>query len=210
MFESHSWHPLSSGDDQLAKRRKKSSRSSSSEDMKFPSPPTQMKMPTQLPPGSTPLTYCPPHKMDLYSPPGSSSDGEINSTNYMSDSTENSSVSSPPKGPYLSFSPSLVKTEHNEEEYPRPLSEDLAKEIQIIEKDYKAVFDSGYSEDQAKKMVEKPHSANDLFNMTDIFIRRLIKFAKNIIEFKTLRQEDQIGLLKVSMTYFHHTIFPEI
>lgn len=186
------------GDDQLAKRRKKNSRSSSSEDMKFPSPTSQMKMTPQMAPtGTPPVTYCPPHKMDLYSPPGSSSDGEINSTNYMSDSTENSSVNSPPKGPYLSFSPSLVKKEHNEDDYPRPLSDELAKEIQLMEKEYRLVFDSGYSEDQARKLVDKPHSANDLFNMTDIFIRRLIKFAKHIVEFKSLKQEDQIYLLKV-------------
>lgn len=186
----------------MAKRRKKNSRSSSTEDRKFPSP-TQMSMSSHMPSGTSPHTYCPPHKMDLYSPPGSSSDGEINSTNYMSDSTENSSISSPPKGPYLSFSPSMVKTEHNEDEYPRPLPEHLATEIQLLEKEYKLVFDSGYSEDQAKKMVEKPHSANDLFNMTDIFIRRLIKFAKHIVEFKTLKQEDQICLLKVSKRFLY-------
>ncbi|XP_052773333.1 vitamin D3 receptor-like isoform X1 [Mya arenaria] len=186
-------------DDQLAKRRKKSEHSpSSSDDRQFLSPTDpHMTLPPHLGGAPPPMGYPPPHKIDLYSPTGSSSDGEINSTSYMSDSTENSSLSSPQAAPYLSFSPSMVKKEHNEESYTfRPVPPEIVLEIQKLEMEYRSVFDAGYSVDQAKKMVEKPHNANDLFNMTDIFIRRLIKFAKHIPEFKELKQEDQIFLLK--------------
>ncbi|KAL4231392.1 hypothetical protein ACF0H5_008971 [Mactra antiquata] len=177
-------------DDQLAKRRKKSSRS---DDNPYCSP-TQHK--PQIMPLTSPMTYLPPHKMDIYSPPvtTSGSENEANSTSYLSDSTENSSslsspmVSTPPQLP-------MVKQEPEEDTY-IPLTDEMEKNIANLEKEYKQVFDSGYSEHQAKQLVEKPHSANDLFNMTDIFIRRLIKFAKHIPEFKALKQEDQISLLK--------------
>ena len=66
-----------------------------------------------------------------------------------------------------------------------------------MEKTYNEIFEATYSLDQINKMKEKPGTSNDLFNMTDMFIRRLIKFSKFIPEFKTLSQEDQINLLKV-------------
>ncbi|XP_052227193.1 nuclear hormone receptor HR96-like isoform X2 [Dreissena polymorpha] len=185
-------------DDQLAKRRKKSTRSSSGDEMKFHSPSSQTTLtsPPQVSPSGVHGAYRPPHKMDMYSPTGSSSEGEVNSTNYMSDSTENSNISSPLTSSYLTLSPSVVKTELNEDNYSRPIPPDVALEILQLEKDYNSVFDSGYTDDQSRRFTEKPHNANDLFNMTDIFIRRLIKFAKHIPEFKALKQEDQIHLLK--------------
>ncbi|KAJ8307684.1 hypothetical protein KUTeg_014765, partial [Tegillarca granosa] len=94
--------------------------------------------------------------------------------------------------------PHHVKDEsmEDEEDYPRPLSDEVHKEIENLKYQYAAVFDQPYTEDQVAKLTENPRSSNDLFNMTDIFIRRLIKFAKHIPEFKQLIQEDQIHLLK--------------
>lgn len=180
------------GDDQLAKRRKKSSRS---DDGSYCSP---TEHPPLMAPLNNPMTYMPPHKIDIYSPPASScSENEVNSTSYLSDSTENSSNLSSP----LVNAPAQLPIIKQEKDTSIPLTTEIEKAIANLEKDYKQVFDSGYSEHQAKRMVEKPHSANDLFNMTDIFIRRLIKFAKNIPEFKALKQEDQIFLLKVRACY---------
>ena len=200
---------VNSGDDQLAKRRKKSVRSSTStDDMNYSSPTESlMGMAPHLAGGTcAPLGYTAPHKMELYSPTGSSSDGEINSTSYVSDS--NSSLSSPQNPPsYLNYSSPPVKQELPDEAYTRPIPPEIATEIQNLEKEYKAVFDSPYPQDQAKKLSEKPHSANDLFNMTDIFIRRLIKFAKHIPEFKILKQEDQIYLLKVGWRFGIYLFF---
>ncbi|XP_045189324.1 nuclear hormone receptor HR96-like isoform X3 [Mercenaria mercenaria] len=188
-------------DEQLAKRRKKSVRSSSNEEKMYhdekmyadekmyPLQNEQTALPQQM---TQPVTYMPPHKMESFQSPGSCNDVDNNSRNYYSDSTDTSNMSSP----LANFTPEHIKMEKNEEDFSRPLSPELEAEIQNLEKEYASVFDSGYSEDQAKKMVEKPHNANDLFNMTDIFIRRLIKFAKHIPEFKNLKQEDQIYLLK--------------
>lgn len=152
----------------------------------------QTALPQKMP---TSMAYLPPHKMEAYQSPSSGSETNMNSTNYMSDSTDTSNLSSP----LDNFAQETIKQEMNisDEDFVRPLTPEIEAEIRNLEKQYAEVFDSGYSEDQAKKMVEKPHSANDLFNMTDIFIRRLIKFAKHIPEFKSLKQEDQIHLLKV-------------
>lgn len=43
---------------------------------------------------------------------------------------------------------------------------------------------------------QENHRLLDVANMTDIAIRRLIKMAKRMNEFKNLLQEDQIALLK--------------
>ena len=67
-----------------------------------------------------------------------------------------------------------------------------------MEKTYTNIFDAPYQDVQAMRLETQPKSANDLFNKTDVFIRRLIKFAKLLPEFKSLPQEDQIHLLKVS------------
>ena len=129
-------------------------------------------------------------------PQGNSSDGEV-TTSYMSDSTDNSLSS--PGNQIVNISTNNVKVEPSPDSLPRPMPPEVEDGIKALEIEYQGVFDSGYSELQAKKMVERPHTANELFNMTDIFIRRLIKFAKHIPEFKCLKQEDQIYLLKVSL-----------
>ena len=176
-------------------------------------------------PMDTSLTHIPiPVKQESFSPqqvscgevtPQQVSCGEV-TTNYLSDDTDTSSVftstspsvtsppltspplTSPPlASPPTAVSPPVLKLEQDEDDFLRPLSEEIANNIANLEREYKAVFDVGYSEEQAKKFTEKPHNANELFNMTDIFIRRLIKFAKHIPEFRALKQEDQIYLLKV-------------
>lgn len=115
---------------------------------------------------------------------------EVSTSNYHSD--ESSSYN---QSPPTDLSP--FKSELDDDDYPRPLSEEYRKEIQNLEEQYAVVFDQPYNEAQFKKLTESPRSANDLFNLTDIFIRRLIKFAKHVPEFKQLQQEDQIHLLKV-------------
>ncbi|XP_062611264.1 nuclear hormone receptor HR96-like isoform X1 [Saccostrea cucullata] len=114
---------------------------------------------------------------------------EVSTSNYHSD--ESSSYN---QSPPTELSP--FKSEMDDDDYPRPLPEDIRKEIQNLEEQYAAVFDQPYNETQFRKLTESPRSANDLFNLTDIFIRRLIKFAKHVPEFKQLQQEDQIHLLK--------------
>ncbi|XP_048747470.2 nuclear hormone receptor HR96-like isoform X4 [Ostrea edulis] len=114
---------------------------------------------------------------------------EVSTSNYHSD--ESSSYN---QSPPTDLSP--FKSELDDDDYPRPLSEEYRKEIQNLEEQYAVVFDQPYNESQFKKLTESPRSANDLFNLTDIFIRRLIKFAKHVPEFKQLQQEDQIHLLK--------------
>lgn len=153
-----------------------------------------------------------PVKLETYSPEQISCE-EVTS-NYLSDDTDASSVfagtspvtsppitspplASPPLASPPLVSPSAIKIERDEGDFPIPLPEVIADNIANLEKEYNTVFDVGYSEEQAKKFTEKPHNANELFNMTDIFIRRLIKFAKHIPEFRALKQEDQIYLLKV-------------
>ncbi|KAK3584336.1 hypothetical protein CHS0354_017506 [Potamilus streckersoni] len=97
----------------------------------------------------------------------------------------------------FNFSPMTLKCEPEEEDdFPQPLSEEIQKEIEQLEKEYDAVFSQGYSKEQSSKLTDNPRSANELFNMTDIFIRRLIKFSKHIPEFRQLKQDDQIHLLK--------------
>ena len=160
---------------------------------KYPLQNDQTVLPQQM---TSSLPYLQPHKMESsFQSPGSCNDADASSTTYFSDSTDTSNLSSS----LTNFAQDMIKTERSEEDFTRPLNQELEVEIRNLEKEYAAVFDSGYSEDQAKKFVEKPHNANDLFNMTDIFIRRLIKFAKHIPEFKSLKQEDQIYLLKVSL-----------
>ena len=159
-------------------------------------------------------------KQESFSPPQVTC-GEV-TTNYLSDDTDTSSVftgtspsvtsppmTSPPMAspplaspplasPPTAVSPPDIKQEQPDpDDFSRPLLEEVANNIANLEREYMAVFDVGYSEEQAKKFTEKPHNANELFNMTDIFIRRLIKFAKHIPEFRALKQEDQIHLLKV-------------
>ncbi|KAL5021810.1 hypothetical protein ScPMuIL_000965 [Solemya velum] len=92
------------------------------------------------------------------------------------------------------FSPTKSEIEESEDE-PKPCPEDILIQIKNIEEKYDSCFNSAYTEEQADRL-KTPSSANELFNMTDIFIRRLIKFAKKIPEFNKLKQEDQIHLLK--------------
>ncbi|KAK3095366.1 hypothetical protein FSP39_013806 [Pinctada imbricata] len=108
------------------------------------------------------------------------------STSYQSDDSTRSPVDS--------FS--SMKSETEEDDFPRPLREDYRLEIENLEHQYAAVFDVPYNEDQFTKLANNPRTPNELFNLTDIFIRRLIKFAKHVPEFKNLQQEDQIHLLK--------------
>ncbi|GFR93494.1 vitamin D3 receptor B [Elysia marginata] len=82
------------------------------------------------------------------------------------------------------------------EEYSVPLSpyiKDMLSQLQTV---YSDIFEAPYAPEQVPKFTDTPKSADDVFNMTDIFIRRLIKFAKNLPEFKNLDQSDQICLLK--------------
>nr|XP_022338256.1 nuclear hormone receptor HR96-like isoform X1 [Crassostrea virginica] len=122
-------------------------------------------------------------------PDGMTACPEVSTSNYHSD--ESSSYN---QSPPTDLSP--FKSEMDDDDYPRPLSEEIRLEIQNLEEQYATVFDQPYNETQYKKLTESPRSANDLFNLTDIFIRRLIKFAKHVPEFKQLQQEDQIHLLK--------------
>ncbi|KAL8609851.1 hypothetical protein ACOMHN_020686 [Nucella lapillus] len=83
-----------------------------------------------------------------------------------------------------------------EENYSIPLRRDIEENLHMMQKTYNEIFEASYTPDQCRNLREKAASSSDLFNMTDIFIRRLIKFAKCIPEFKALKQEDQIHLLK--------------
>lgn len=116
--------------------------------------------------------------------PGSTD--EITST-YISEDSSN-------KSPMDDMSPQ--KSDYEDEDYIVPLCDEYRKEIDNLEIQYAQVFDSGYTEEQVQKLTGDPRSPDELFNMTDIFIRRLIKFAKHIPEFRSLPQEDQIHLLK--------------
>ena len=203
---------FSSGDDQLAKRRKRGSSGSTGDQ-----PIHKQYNPLTKPNGEIERKYVPqaplsagsfsdsqgsssmdsalpqtcqipnPVKLETFSPQISC---EEVTTNYLSDDTDTSSV-------FANASPPFIKMEKDEDDFPRPLTEEISNNIANLEKEYKSIFDVGYSEEQARKFTEKPHNANELFNMTDIFIRRLIKFAKHIPEFQQLKQEDQILLLKV-------------
>lgn len=117
--------------------------------------------------------------------PGSTD--EITST-YISEDSSN-------KSPMDDMSPQ--KSDYEDEDYIVPLCDEYRKEIDNLEIQYTQVFDSGYTDEQVQKLTGDPRSPDELFNMTDIFIRRLIKFAKHIPEFRSLPQEDQIHLLKV-------------
>ena len=121
-------------------------------------------------------------------------------TSYQSDESTRS--------PTDNFSPFREKSETDDDDYPRPLREDYRLEIENLERQYAGVFDVPYNEDQFNKLTHNPRTPNELFNLTDIFIRRLIKFAKHVPEFRDLQQEDQIHLLKVSAIYmFVYHIF---
>ncbi|CAG5131151.1 unnamed protein product [Candidula unifasciata] len=93
---------------------------------------------------------------------------------------------------------SIVKSEAMEdtEDYIIPLSPHIKATLQDLARTYDEIFEAAYTQDQTSKLTEKPKTANQLFNMTDVFIRRLIRFAKHIPEFKALSQSDQIHLLK--------------
>ncbi|KAH9524785.1 hypothetical protein Btru_027816 [Bulinus truncatus] len=93
---------------------------------------------------------------------------------------------------------SIVKEEYmdEKEDYMNPLNPQIDSNLRELEKVYNEIFEAPYMPEQLPKLIEKPKTANQLFNMTDIFIRRLIRFAKHIPEFKNLTQADQIHLLK--------------
>ncbi|GFO44646.1 hormone receptor 96 [Plakobranchus ocellatus] len=96
------------------------------------------------------------------------------------------------------FSKNPVKSEplYDNDEYSVPLSPYIKDMLSQLHTLYSDIFDAPYAPDQLPKFSNNPRSANELFNMTDIFIRRLIRFAKNLPEFKNLTQADQIQLLK--------------
>ncbi|XP_076439485.1 vitamin D3 receptor-like isoform X2 [Babylonia areolata] len=122
-----------------------------------------------------------------------SSSGEISTT------TSAAGDSPPPSAPQPHASPTdhQIKEEPAEEEnYSIPLRRDIRENLLMMQKTYDDIFEATYSVEQSKNLKANPDSSSDLFNMTDIFIRRLIKFAKCIPEFKALKQEDQIHLLK--------------
>ncbi|KAH3818025.1 hypothetical protein DPMN_119612 [Dreissena polymorpha] len=54
---------------------------------------TTLTSPSLVSPSGVHEAYRPPHKIDMYSPTGSSSEGVVNYKNYMSDLMENSSLS---------------------------------------------------------------------------------------------------------------------
>ncbi|BFZ01397.1 hypothetical protein BsWGS_04436 [Bradybaena similaris] len=93
---------------------------------------------------------------------------------------------------------SLVKAEAMEdsEDYVIPLNPLIKANLQELARTYDEIFEAAYTHDQTSRLTEQPKTANQLFNMTDVFIRRLIRFAKHIPEFKALSQSDQIQLLK--------------
>uniref|UniRef100_A0A2C9K777 Uncharacterized protein n=1 Tax=Biomphalaria glabrata TaxID=6526 RepID=A0A2C9K777_BIOGL len=93
---------------------------------------------------------------------------------------------------------SLIKEEivDDREDYTIPLNPIINTSLRELEAVYNEIFEAPYMPEHLPKLMEKPKTANQLFNMTDIFIRRLIRFAKHIPEFKSLKQEDQIHLLK--------------
>lgn len=93
----------------------------------------------------------------------------------------------------------VIKTEKlgYEDDIITPLSEETRSNINHITSTYSSVFDAPYGAEQTKRLKSSVRSADDLFNMTDVFIKRLIKFSKSIPEFRDLKQEDQISLLKV-------------
>ncbi|XP_059163808.1 nuclear hormone receptor HR96-like isoform X2 [Physella acuta] len=96
---------------------------------------------------------------------------------------------------------SFVKSEISDpveenEDYSIPLHPQIDSSLKELSKIYDEIFEAAYTPDQVPKLTEKPKTASQLFNMTDIFIRRLIRFAKHIPEFKSLSQTDQIHLLK--------------
>ncbi|XP_005089191.1 ecdysone receptor isoform X2 [Aplysia californica] len=92
----------------------------------------------------------------------------------------------------------VVKTEDlsSAEDLRVPLNPYINERLMSLKKTYDDIFEAAYTQDQAPKLQKKPHSADQLYNMTDVFIRRLIRFAKHIPEFKSLSQADQIHLLK--------------
>ncbi|CAG5116546.1 unnamed protein product, partial [Candidula unifasciata] len=93
---------------------------------------------------------------------------------------------------------SMIKYEmiDDNENYVIPLDPAVRNCLQELSKTYDEIFEAAYTQDQISKLTSKPKTADQLFNMTDVFIRRLIRFAKHIPEFKSLSQADQIHLLK--------------
>ena len=83
------------------------------------------------------------------------------------------------------------------EEYSVPLSPYIKDMLNQLHTVYNEIFEAAYAPEHVPKFTDNPKTADELFNMTDIFIRRLIRFAKNLPEFKNLDQSDQIQLLKV-------------
>ena len=87
------------------------------------------------------------------------------------------------------------------EEYSIPLSPYIKDKLNQLHTVYNEIFEAPYAPEQVPKFTDSPKTADEVFNMTDIFIRRLIRFAKNLPEFKNLAQSDQIQLLKVSCLF---------
>ncbi|RUS89585.1 hypothetical protein EGW08_002603, partial [Elysia chlorotica] len=107
----------------------------------------------------------------------------------------NKSITASPE--HLAQSP-VVKSEPltGTEEYAVPLSPYIKDMLNQLHSVYTEIFEAAYALDYVPKLTDNPKTADELFNMTDIFIRRLIKFAKTLPEFKNLEQSDQIQLLK--------------
>lgn len=82
------------------------------------------------------------------------------------------------------------------EEYPIPLPTYIKNMLSQMQATYNEIFEAPYNAEHLPKFTDNPKSADEVFNMTDIFIRRLIRFAKSLPEFKNLNQSDQILLLK--------------
>ncbi|XP_041368868.1 nuclear hormone receptor HR96-like [Gigantopelta aegis] len=114
-------------------------------------------------------------------------------TNYHSDDH-----SSPSSSNLSSSSPKLVfaKTEQPDEQYPCPMSDEMRANIENMTEVYSTIFDAPYTNTQVSKLTTEDKTTTELFNLTDIFIRRLIRWSKLLPEFKVLSQEDQISLLK--------------
>lgn len=117
-------------------------------------------------------------------------------------STSCSSLGDSPPPTFQGARPTSPKTQQvkdeevEDENYSIPLRRDIEENLHMMHKTYNEIFEATYTPEQSKNLKESATSSSDLFNMTDIFIRRLIRFAKCIPEFKMLKQEDQIHLLK--------------
>lgn len=94
----------------------------------------------------------------------------------------------------------FAPTQGNNLDKPIPLTPYMQDCLDNLSKIYTDIFEEAYKPDQASKLAN-PKSAEQLYNMTEIFIRRLIKFARHLPEFKSLTQQDQIKILKVSWMF---------